>query len=647
MTRRTFTLYANGQLSAPWPTEDVTVTELLPGDRIVSAEESPPASGAVDLESLAKKHAERLVGVDYDKFSGDRDTNTDIIADAIAEAVAPLAAERERYRQRALAHHFPLSDLENLAAMVPELQAERDRLRSDRDLRRDQLAACHAALDEVAAERDRLRGALDSACERLATVLADAAKLREALVDGQGNHISIRDALNRIATLGMTDGAERTIEAWAKAHLPRIDAALAGEPVVSESLPELTPEMRARMESMPADTVDRLWREVEQENKTLAHWKQYAAYLKSCAKSDNAPMDFDAFLVRTVWPLHLQPAGEQAVEPGPATGGERPDVATFQPVINYCGQPCRVACDRRCDKAWGISSRPREQLSVNEDDYAFLADHEFGTAPVDPGTYEGEHGKPKSPSEFPNKWCVRECERCVKSKPGESHLPLELPSFAERVPNIPRVAVTPGEVADHLAECRADAAAHPDLPSIAANLDTAERQAAKVEGQVTDDDRERARRAIVREFTGRGWFITVPDGGDRPYFADGKWCNKSDSFHVLRSGAESALAAERRRCGVDDAPPALAEGWTLIRESELAALRAVLEQQRCGACRLFKPACECMDKAADQRDEAQRRLEAVLSDAIRAVQNDYEQAWDELDAAAAKAKEQTYRSYLS
>jgi hypothetical protein len=102
--------------------------------------------------------------------------------------------------------------------------------------------------------------------------------------------------------------------------------------------------------------------------------------------------------------------------------------------ITYFGQPARVVCDRRCDKAWGINTRPRLQFSEDADDHAFLADGELGTAPLDPGTYEGCDGKPESPDAFPNKWCVRECERCTMSLSGE---PLELPDFNERIYNQP------------------------------------------------------------------------------------------------------------------------------------------------------------------------------------------------------------------
>lgn len=105
-------------------------------------------------------------------------------------------------------------------------------------------------------------------------------------------------------------------------------------------------------------------------------------------------------------------------------------------LITYFGQRAKVNCDRNCAKAWGRNTRPRVQLSDDEDDYAYLADGELGEAPADPETYEGGHAKPESPDQFPNKWCVRECERCAMSKPGEWMLPLEVPSFVERVYNI-------------------------------------------------------------------------------------------------------------------------------------------------------------------------------------------------------------------
>lgn len=104
-------------------------------------------------------------------------------------------------------------------------------------------------------------------------------------------------------------------------------------------------------------------------------------------------------------------------------------------LITYFGQTAKVNCDRKCSKAWGLMNRPRVQLSDDPDDYAFLADGELGEAPADPGTYEGGDAKPSSPEGFPNKWCVRECERCNMSSPGKYMLELDVISFESRRPN--------------------------------------------------------------------------------------------------------------------------------------------------------------------------------------------------------------------
>lgn len=103
--------------------------------------------------------------------------------------------------------------------------------------------------------------------------------------------------------------------------------------------------------------------------------------------------------------------------------------------ITYFGQPMIVDCDRNCKKAWGINTRPRRQLSDNPDDFMLLADGELEIAPDDPGTYEGVDGKPASPNEFPNRWCVRECERCAKWRPGETP---KYPNLNYPLFNIPR-----------------------------------------------------------------------------------------------------------------------------------------------------------------------------------------------------------------
>ena len=81
--------------------------------------------------------------------------------------------------------------------------------------------------------------------------------------------------------------------------------------------------------------------------------------------------------------------------------------------ILYFGQATTLACDAKCDKAFGWSKRPKTPPGAHEDDYALLADHEVGTAPADPGTYEGECAKPRTQEERLNKWCARECERSI------------------------------------------------------------------------------------------------------------------------------------------------------------------------------------------------------------------------------------------
>lgn len=82
-------------------------------------------------------------------------------------------------------------------------------------------------------------------------------------------------------------------------------------------------------------------------------------------------------------------------------------------VVTWRGDYIALACDGKCEKAFGINHRPKVILDENnEDDYYFLADHEVGIAPVDTGVYEGGHAKPTDKQH--NKWCWRECERSVK-----------------------------------------------------------------------------------------------------------------------------------------------------------------------------------------------------------------------------------------
>lgn len=103
----------------------------------------------------------------------------------------------------------------------------------------------------------------------------------------------------------------------------------------------------------------------------------------------------------------------------------------MEKIITFCGQPAKVACDEKCEKAWG-SLRPKEQLSEDEDDIVWLADDELGIAPENNGNYEDDQAKPINKQGIPNKWCVRECERCVMSEPGKSHEPLMLKDWSKR-----------------------------------------------------------------------------------------------------------------------------------------------------------------------------------------------------------------------
>ncbi|SFF17177.1 hypothetical protein [Methylobacterium sp. yr596] len=105
--------------------------------------------------------------------------------------------------------------------------------------------------------------------------------------------------------------------------------------------------------------------------------------------------------------------------------------------ITYFGQTAVVVCDAKCNKAWGRNRRPKVQFGDDPDDYAFLADDELGEAPTDPGTYEGSHGKPTTPAERLNKWCVRECERLGMSEPAEFNEVTTARDFSRRSYNMP------------------------------------------------------------------------------------------------------------------------------------------------------------------------------------------------------------------
>jgi len=108
--------------------------------------------------------------------------------------------------------------------------------------------------------------------------------------------------------------------------------------------------------------------------------------------------------------------------------------------ITYFSKPAVIACDAKCEKAWGMNGRERIQLSDDEDDYAYLADDELGIAPV-VGSEDDEYGwsggitKPSHNGDLLNKWCCRACERCCFVVPGEEVL---LHDFSMRVYNMPK-----------------------------------------------------------------------------------------------------------------------------------------------------------------------------------------------------------------
>ncbi len=130
----------------------------------------------------------------------------------------------------------------------------------------------------------------------------------------------------------------------------------------------------------------------------------------------------------------------------------------MEKILTFCNQPMKVACDEKCNKAWGMNNRPRVYPEISDtlifglngeglyfdedkhpevyiDNYAYCSDDELGEAPIDPLTYEGDDAKPTNKDEIGNKWCIRECERCVSSDIGKSAEPLELINLEKRFYN--------------------------------------------------------------------------------------------------------------------------------------------------------------------------------------------------------------------
>ena len=101
--------------------------------------------------------------------------------------------------------------------------------------------------------------------------------------------------------------------------------------------------------------------------------------------------------------------------------------------IQFMGRAMLMGCDGNCGKAWGISQRPKAELSDDPDDVAYLADGELGEAPFHPGTYEGGCTKPRGPDGM-NKWCARECERSDMAPTVDK---LKLRDFSRRLFNQP------------------------------------------------------------------------------------------------------------------------------------------------------------------------------------------------------------------
>lgn len=107
----------------------------------------------------------------------------------------------------------------------------------------------------------------------------------------------------------------------------------------------------------------------------------------------------------------------------------------YRKEITAFGRPLIIACDGKCEYAFGVNGRPYKQLSEDPDDIVWLSDEEAGLAPVSGKTCtiaEGNDCKPSNEHEVLNRWCYRECERCVGAEPGEK---IELKDWNSRVYN--------------------------------------------------------------------------------------------------------------------------------------------------------------------------------------------------------------------
>jgi len=94
-------------------------------------------------------------------------------------------------------------------------------------------------------------------------------------------------------------------------------------------------------------------------------------------------------------------------------------------MITYLGKESILACDGRCDLAWGCNGG-----RYKDNDYGW-PDSEMGPpAPADPGTCEGGDSKPLDGKL--NKWCARECERASLTPTNADQIEIELPEFLSR-----------------------------------------------------------------------------------------------------------------------------------------------------------------------------------------------------------------------
>ena len=108
--------------------------------------------------------------------------------------------------------------------------------------------------------------------------------------------------------------------------------------------------------------------------------------------------------------------------------------------ITCFGKRSLIACDGKCNKAWGMNGhRPRIQFDPDDpDDFAYYSDDFLGEAPEHSDVWECCDTKPSCSEDRLNKWCARECERSViVENKDNSVISIELPDFSSLHYNIP------------------------------------------------------------------------------------------------------------------------------------------------------------------------------------------------------------------